>query len=231
MADADGGVVLKATAGEGDEFVLEIGDIGNAAAAKEGFLDREVRHLAFRSVDDELAIFGLAVRESHRERADAAFVRAPAGTGIALVEHLVGSEGSFARHEGLGDGAAMEEDDLVLVIAIIVVPIKNRRGMTGSEGHGAHRDGAAEVDFARSDDTPIVEFGKKDAGANAENLLHLVPATERDRVEMVFRDVFVDNDGDLREGLEFGRRARRAVRIGGKAFDLGFDAVIDLIVM
>ena len=48
---------------------------------------------------------------------------------------------------------------------------------------------------------------------------------------MVFRDVFVDDDGDLREGLEFGRRARRAVRVGGKAFHLGFDDVVDLLVL
>ena len=91
----------------------------------------------------------------------------------------------------------MEEDDLVGIITIVIVPVKNGCRLTRSEKHSAHRDRRAEVDFARGRDAAVVEFRKKHARANAKNRLHLIPASERDCIEMILFDIIVDRAGNL----------------------------------
>ena len=44
---------------------------------------------------------------------------------IVLGKHLVLGDGALAGHQALGDWAAVEEDDLVLVVAVVVVPVEH----------------------------------------------------------------------------------------------------------
>ena len=201
MAHAHAGVVLEAAAGQPDHLVLHVGDLADARAAEEGLLDGIVGELRLGGVDDDLAVLGLAVGEGGGESLDAALVAAPAGAGIGLVEHLVVGDGALAGHQALGHRTAVEEDDLVLLVAVVVVPVEHGGGLLGGQGHGPHGDGGAHIDLAGGRDAAVVELGEQHTGADAQHLLHLVPAAQGQRVQVVLLDVAVDGNGDLGQGI------------------------------
>ena len=58
------------------------------------------------------------------------------------------------------------------------------------------------IDLAGSDDTAVVELGQDDARADAQIRLHLVPAAQGDGVQMIDFDIFVNDTGNLRKGVE-----------------------------
>ncbi len=60
-----------------------------------------------------------------------------------LVVHLY----AFTE-EVLGQVGAVEADGLVRVVAVVVVPVKERRGRFAGEGEGVHGEGSEDVDFA-----------------------------------------------------------------------------------
>ena len=157
MALADGGVVLEAALGERDALILQVRDLCDAAAAEVAVLDGIVGELRFRRVNDDLAVLGLAVGDGDGHGLDAALVAAPAGARIVLGKHLVLGDGALAGHQALGDRAAVEEDDLVLVVAVVVVPVEHGRAF-GSKAHGAHGDGGAHIDLAGRNDAAVVEL-------------------------------------------------------------------------
>ena len=231
MTHTDGRMVLEAAAGELDELVLEIGNLRDAAAAEEAVLDLILRELTFRRVDDELTVNRLAVGIGHLKRLDAALVRAPARAGITLLEHLVGGDGSLSGHERLSDGTAVEKNNLIRIVSIIVVPVKNGGRLTRSEKHSAHRDCGAKINFARCGDSAVVKLREKHARANTENRLHFVPASERDCVEMILFDVIIDRAGDLCQNLHAVLWNLRAVGVLFKTVDLGLDRRVDLTVL
>ena len=123
----------------------------------------------------------------------------PAAAGIVLGEHLVFGDGALGGHQALGHGAAVEEDDLVLVVAVVVVPVKHRGRLLAGQRHGAHGDGGTHVDLAGGDDAAVVEVGKQHAGAHAQIGLQLVPAAQRQRVEVIVLNVLVQHAADLRQ--------------------------------
>ena len=199
MALADGGVVLEAALGERDALILQVRDLCDAAAAEVAVLDGIVGELRFRRVNDDLAVLGLAVGDGDGHGLDAALVAAPAGARIVLGKHLVLGDGALAGHQALGDRAAVEQNDLVLVVAVVVVPVKHGGRAFGSKAHGAHGDGGAHIDLAGRDNAAVIELGEQHARADAKIRLHLVPAAQRQRVQMVFFNVLVEHDGDLRQ--------------------------------
>ena len=202
MAFANGRMVLEALLGQSDEFVLEVRNLTHAGAAEESVLDGIFRNTAFRHIEDEFAVLCLQVGNRNGHGTDASFVAAPAGTWIHALEHGVEADRSLAGHQFLRHRAAVEEDDLVFLVAIVVVPVQDGSGDFGCEGHGAHRDGGAHVDFARSYDAAVIEFGQDDARADAQIGLHLVPAAQGDGVQMIDFDIFVNDTGDLSKGVE-----------------------------
>ena len=199
MTHTNGGVVLEAALCESDELILEIRDLSNAAASEEFLLNLVVGELSLGGVYLELAVLGKAVGDSHIECRDATLVGTPTASGVTLSEHLVLGNGTLACHKSLCNGSAVEENNLVLVVAVVVVPVKASGGLTRSESHSAHRDSARKVVLAGANYSAVVEVGNKNAGANAEDSLHLVPATESYCVEVVLVYVLVDNDGYLSE--------------------------------
>ena len=202
MAFADGGMVLEAAARQLDALILQMIDFRNARTAEIGILDGIIGELRFGSVDHDLAILRLAVGNGDRHRLDAAFVAAPAGSGIALGEHLMFGYGALAGHQALRHGAAVEQDHLILIIAVIVVPVEHRAGAFARQIHGAHGHGRAHIDFAGSHDAAIIQFRQQHAGAHAHIGFHFVPAAQRQRVQMVFLDIAVDRHGNLRQRSE-----------------------------
>ena len=86
VAFANCGMVLKAAAGKLHKLILQIGDFGNAAAAKEFGFDHIIGKLGLAGIDNDLAILGLAVGNGDLHGLDAALVAAPAAAGIVLGE-------------------------------------------------------------------------------------------------------------------------------------------------
>ena len=115
----------------------------------------------------------------------------------------------------------MEEDDLVLLVAIVVVPVQNGGGLLAGEAHGPHGDGGAHVDLTGGGDTPVIQLREQHAGADAQHLLHLVPAAQGQRVQMVLLDVAVDGDGDLGERILVALRHQREVGVIHQVLFLG----------
>ena len=226
MALADGSVVLEAALGERDALILQVRDLRHAAAAEVAVLDGIVGELRFRRVDDDLAVLGLAVGDGDGHGLDAALVAAPAGTRIVLGKHLVLGDGALAGHQALGDRAAVEEDDLVLVVAVVVVPVKHSGRAFGSKAHGAHGDGGAHINLAGCDDAAVVQLGEQHARADAQIRLHLVPAAQRQCVEVVFFNVLVEHDGDLRQRQGIGGRDLGEVGVVLQMLEFGQDDCI-----
>ena len=169
----------------------------------------------------ELAVLGKAVGKRHIESGDAPLVGAPARTGVALCKHLVFGDGALARHEALRHRSAVEQNDLVLVVTIVVVPVEAGGRLTACKRQRAHGDGAREVDLARAGDAPVVEFGDEHARADAEDGLHLVPAAQGNGIQPVFLDILIDDDGDLgeRKFILFGHLCK--IGIGFQSLFLG----------
>ena len=115
----------------------------------------------------------------------------------------------------------MEEDDLVLVVAIVVVPVKHGGRTLGGKAHGAHGDGRTHIDLAGCDNAAVVQLGEQHARADAQIGFHLVPAAQRQRVQMVFFDVLVEHDGDLRQRQGIGGRDKREVGVVLQPLQLG----------
>ena len=130
-------------------------------------------------------------------------------------------DGALAGHQALGDRAAVEEDDLVLVVAIVVVPVEHGSRAFGSKAHGAHGDGRTHINLAGCDDAAVVQLGEQHARADAQIRLHLVPAAQRQRVQMVFFNVLVEHDGDLRQRQGIGGRDLGEVGVVLQMLELG----------
>ena len=118
--------------------------------------------------------------------------------GIALGEHLVLGHRALARHQALGHGPAMEQDHLIFILAVVVVPIQHRRWALRWPGPwpawymAEHRSISQEAANAA-----VVQLGQQHAGADAQNGFHLVPAAQRQRVQMVLLDIIVDHHGNF----------------------------------
>ena len=206
MTYADGGMVFKPAARQAQELVLQIGDFGNAAASEISVLDGLARKLCLARIDFQPSVLSEAVGEGHFKRRDASLIAAPARSGIALCKHLVLGDRAFPRHERLCYGTAVEQNYLVFIVAVVVVPVKASRRLSARKRHCTHGDRGTQIDLARGDNAAVVELGQKYTRADAENGFHFIPAAERDRVELVLPDVFVDDNGDLgkRKCILFG---------------------------
>ena len=204
MAFADGGVVLEATPGQLNQLVLQVVNFGDTAAAEELGLDHVIGKLGFACVNHNLAVLGLAVGNGDGHGLDAALIAAPAAARIIFGEHLMLRNGTLAGHQALGYGTAVEQDDLVLVIAVVVVPVQHGGGTLGGQTHGPHGDGGAHIDFAGGHNAPVIQLAEQHAGADPEVSLHLVPAPQSQRVQMVFVDVLVDDHAHLCQGKGVG---------------------------
>jgi len=121
VALANGGVVLEAAASQLDQLILQVVNFRNTAAAEEFRLNHIVGELGFACINDNLAVLGLAVGDGDGHGLDPTLVAAPAAAGIVLSEHLMLRDGALAGHQALGHGTAVEQNHLVLIVAVVVV--------------------------------------------------------------------------------------------------------------
>ena len=228
------GMVFEASACQPDHLVLHIRDLTHTRAAEECLFDGIIGEGCLRSVDDDFAVFGLAIGKCRRESFDPTLIAAPAGAGIGLVEHLVVGYSPLRSHQTLGYGTAMEENNLVLLLAVVVVPVEDGSGLLTGQRHGAHGDGGAHVDLTACGNPPVVQFTQQDAGADAQHLLHLIPAAQGQGIQMVFFNVSVNGHRDLGQGIfvlfgDFGEvRIILQVLFFGKHFGIVVRHVLNL---
>ena len=79
----------------------------------------------------------------------------------------------------------MEQDALVFVVGVIVVPVHQRAGRAGRELHGIHRERAGHVHFAGAGHEAFAHHAHERAGVAAVILLHGGPALDGGGVEGV----------------------------------------------
>ena len=120
----------------------------------------------------------------------------------------------------------MEKNHFVFIFPIVVVPIQASRCFSACKLHCAHRDCTRKVDFTRTYNTSIVEFGNKHARTYSQNRFHFVPTTERNRIQVVFGNIFVDNNGNFRKHNFVCLGYFCKVRIVFQAFDFCKDSRI-----
>ena len=126
-------------------------------------------------------------------------------------------------HQGLSDRAAVEQDDLVLVVAVVVVPVEDCGRLFARELHCAHGECGAHVDLTGSCDAAVVQVAEEDARADAELGLHLVPAAQCQRVEVILVNILIDDDGHLRQGQLLRRGDDAEVRVLLELFHASLD--------
>ena len=98
---------------------------------------------------------------------------------------------ALAGHQTLGNRATVEQDDFILIVAVIVVPVQNRSAALGGKGHGTHGNGRAHIDLAGGHDAPIIQLTQQHTGTDPQIGLHFVPAPQGKRIQMVFRNVLI----------------------------------------
>ena len=130
-------------------------------------------------------------------------------------------DGALAGHQALGHRAAVEQDHLVLVVTVVVVPVQYGGGPLGGQAHGPHGDGGAHIDLAGGDDAPVVQLRQQHAGTDAQMGLHLVPAPQGQGVQVVLLDVLVDDHRQLAQVQHIGRGHVGKIRVVFQPLDLG----------
>ena len=93
----------------------------------------------------------------------------------------------------------MEEDALVRIVFVVVVPVEACGGLLRCEMEGEHSDGVADIEFAAGGNAAVVEFAQQHAGGDFGGELQVVPAAEADGVQRVLFDKLIDGDGGLRQ--------------------------------
>ena len=159
MAGCDANVMAVACVANAVDLPLEVFDMRDAAAAEEAFTERFAREIAFARIVEQLAVFGHHGGEGEVHFADEARVAAEReARAECLLEHGVIDDEAFASHQFLRDGAAMEEDALVRIVFVVVVPVEAGGGILRGEMEGEHGDGVANVEFTAGGNAAVVEF-------------------------------------------------------------------------
>ena len=167
MAGCDTDVMAVARVANAVDLPLEVVDMRDAAAAEEAFAKRFAREIAFARIVAERAVFGHRREEGEIHLADEACIAAEGeARAKRLLEHGMIDDKALAGHQLLRDGAAMEEDALVGIVFVVVVPVEAGGGFLRGEMEGEHADGVADVEFATGGDAAVVEFAQQDAGGD-----------------------------------------------------------------
>ena len=87
--------------------------------------------------------------------------------------------------EGFSPVAAVEEDALVVVVRVIVVPVHQRRRRVASELHGVHREHAGDIHLTGARHEPLAHHAHERAHVAAVVSLDGSPALDRRRVDGV----------------------------------------------
>ncbi len=203
MTGRDADVVAVAQVSDGLKLRLEVLDLGHTRAAEEIVGDRVRGETALAEVEAHVPLLRQQAPVSDGHRRDAADVAAVC-TALAddVADDRVVGDPPPAHHHAPGRGAAVEQDALVLLIAVIVVPVQHRRGIAGGELQGVHGDRVAHVHLACRCDASVIHLTEQHAWGNAELLLHFHPTAEGQCVHPVLLDDVVQDHAQLDEVVE-----------------------------
>ena len=98
----------------------------------------------------------------------------------------------------------MEEDALVGVFAVVVVPVEAGRGIPGGQLQRVHGDRVRHIQFARSREAAVVHFAQQHARRNPDLGLHLHPTPQGQRIQAALLDQLVEHHAQARELVERG---------------------------
>ena len=158
MPHTDRGMVFETAPRQFNQLILQIRYFTDTAASKKCFFNRIIRKLCFTSIYNDFSILCLAIRDGGRKCLNPSLIAAPAGTRIVFCKHLMFRNRPFCCHHSLGNRSAMEQDYLVFLITIVIIPIQNSRRLFACQVHGAHGDGGAHVYLAGCHDSPVIQF-------------------------------------------------------------------------
>ena len=157
---------------DGQQGLLQVWKFRHPGATEEVSGDFVFCKLAFAQVKLEFAAIRNEIAEGKGSRFNPALVtskRTALADGIGEDRMLGNLTGT--GHHILGYGTAVEENTLVVVIAVVVVPIKAGGDAAGRNAQGAHRYRAADIHLASHGETSVVHLAEQYAGGNAILLL------------------------------------------------------------
>ena len=78
----------------------------------------------------------------------------------------------------------MEEDALVVLLLVVVVPVQQRDRGVGGQLERVHHHRVGDVHLARAGDAPVAQLAEQHAGRDVELVLQLPPAADGVCVEL-----------------------------------------------
>lgn len=194
--------------------ILQIRHVRHASAAEEVSGDRVVGELTFAQVPTQPAFGGHHRGENERCGRDAAGIATVAAICTnGVVQDFVGGDDAGAGHHALRHRAAVEEDALVIIVTVVIIPIQASGDVARGEAQRVHGHGVAHVHLATGGEAAVVEHRQDDAGADAVLDLQLDPATQRQGVEIQLLDDLVEHHGQPDDLVDFDCRHLAEVRV------------------
>ena len=127
---------------------------------------------------------------------------------------------TFLYHKALGSRSAVEQNYLVLIISVVIVPVKDCRRLLTCESHCPHGYRGSQINLTGGHDAAVIQLRKEYTRTYPKNCLHLVPAADRQRIQMILFDVFVNDNRYLSQSILVFLRNFAEVRIFHQAFFL-----------
>ncbi len=205
------------------QYVLQLVNLGHTCHPEEIGRNGVTCHATLAQVDLDATRIGHQAAEGDVHGADAPLV---AAITHALAQRrqqnfVVGNTPLALHHRG-GHGSAVEEDALVVLVLIVVVPIQQANRLVGGEVQRLHGDGVADVHLAGGGHALVVEHTHGHTGRDAHLRLNFRPAADGERIEVGLGAQVVECDAQPHDVLEGVRR--HALPRGVVAQRLGLDA-------
>ena len=67
-------------------------------------------------------------------------------------------DSAFAGHQALGYRAAVEENNLIFLFTVVVVPVKHGGWLLTGQPHSTHGDGRTHVNFTGGGDASVIQL-------------------------------------------------------------------------
>ena len=197
MSDTYTCMMFKSTSCKTDHLVFHIRNLTYTSASKICIFDRIICKFCLWCIDLDLTIYCQAVRNCGFEWTNSSLIGSPATSWISFIKHLMRSNGSFLCHQALCTGTTVEEDQLVFCISIVIVPVKYCCRLFTCQLHSTHGNCRCQVNLAGSSNSTVIQFRQEYTRTYAEDCLHFIPTTDCKCIQMIFLNIFINNNRDL----------------------------------